>query len=345
MSVAALEFRLEFLHSKVTLLETDLASSRASSAASRRFSNRASSEELIPADDDAVKRALSADTCIQFPYDMTVIQLRIKELNAAAGENESVVDVVDGKSFLKFPEKLEIEVYSDGITLKKGPLRKFSDHATKLFMRDIIDGYFPYELKHLYPEGVPFKLKDLHECTYESMHAKFTPFSGRGHHLKFPGPDNAIESNDLKQCDSSGTTHLRVSRVKFFGSTPLPNGNPHAPQFNSTSFFTTKRNKFLAPSPSSLALFEEQRNLPSSIPAGHKLFKVQHQSLEFVCVVPTKWTHVEFKNALDPFVFQERREMSWFMYTPGMGSDRNPRRALVVSEQSSQETVSSLHTR
>ncbi|KAI8829563.1 hypothetical protein BJ741DRAFT_622727 [Chytriomyces cf. hyalinus JEL632] len=345
-TVANLEFRLEFLHSKVTLLETDLASSRASSASGRRFSNRESREESIPADEDCLKPAWSiADTSIQFPYDMTVIHHRINELNAAAGENESVVDVVDGKSCLKFPEKLEIAIYCDGITLKKGPLRRFSDHATKLFMRDIIDGYFPYELKHLYPEGVPFKLKDCHESTHESMHAKFMAFSGRGHHLNFPRPDNAIENKNPKQPVSSETTHLRASRVNFFSSKPLSNTTLQTPQFNSSSYFATKEKRFLAPSPSSLALFEEQRHLPASIPAGHKLLKVRHQSLEFVCAAPNKWTHAELKKALDPFILQEDPAVSWFMYTTGMGSDGNHRRTLVITEQSTRETVDSLQTR
>ncbi|KAJ3245285.1 UBX domain-containing protein 11 [Chytriomyces hyalinus] len=342
-TVANLEFRLEFLHSKVTLLETDLASSRASSASGRRLSNRESSEESIPADDDCLKPASPiADTSIQFPYDMTVIHHRINELNAAAGENESVVDVVDGKSCLKFPEKLEIAVYCDGITLKKGPLRRFSDHATKLFMRDIIDGYFPYELKHLYPEGVPFKLKDCHENTHESMHAKFMAFSGRGHHLNFTRADNAIENNNLKQPTSSETNHLRASRVNFFASKSLSNMAFQAPQFN---YFAAKDTRFLAPSPSSLALFEEQRQLAASIPAGHKLLKVRHQSLEFVCVAPNKWTHAELKKALDPFVLQEGPATTWVMYTTGMGSGGNHGKALLISEHSSRESVDSLHTR
>ncbi|KAJ3279055.1 hypothetical protein HDU76_009652 [Blyttiomyces sp. JEL0837] len=34
-------------------------------------------------------------------------------------------------------------------------------------MRDIVDGYFPYELKDEYPDGVPFTLTDRHKDLYE----------------------------------------------------------------------------------------------------------------------------------------------------------------------------------
>ena len=45
---------------------------------------------------------------------------------------------------------------------RNGPLRTYSTNEAKLFIRDILDGYFPSELKHDFPNGVLFEAVD---CT------------------------------------------------------------------------------------------------------------------------------------------------------------------------------------
>ena len=44
-------------------------------------------------------------------------------------------------------------IYRNGFTIDDGPLRSFEAKASQLFINDIIDGFFPYELKNKYPEG------------------------------------------------------------------------------------------------------------------------------------------------------------------------------------------------
>lgn len=41
------------------------------------------------------------------------------------------------------------------------PLRPYSQADCIAFMRDLLDGFFPYELKHAYPEGLVFTLREL----------------------------------------------------------------------------------------------------------------------------------------------------------------------------------------
>lgn len=48
-------------------------------------------------------------------------------------------------------------------------------------MNDIIDGFFPWELKGEFPDGVPFVLRDRHEEWFDvRKENKFVAFEGRG---------------------------------------------------------------------------------------------------------------------------------------------------------------------
>lgn len=46
------------------------------------------------------------------------------------------------------------------MTLDSGALRQYEEAGTAAFLRDLLDGYFPYELKHAFPEGVLFQVCD-----------------------------------------------------------------------------------------------------------------------------------------------------------------------------------------
>ncbi len=50
--------------------------------------------------------------------------------------------------------------YQNGIFLKNGPLRPYSMPECRSFCNDILDGYFPFEFKDEFPEGLVFKVQD-----------------------------------------------------------------------------------------------------------------------------------------------------------------------------------------
>ena len=49
-------------------------------------------------------------------------------------------------------------IYANGIVLYSGPFRSFGEPTTQQCIKDIQDGYFPSELQHRYPDGVPFNV-------------------------------------------------------------------------------------------------------------------------------------------------------------------------------------------
>ncbi|KAI8905331.1 hypothetical protein DFJ77DRAFT_211131 [Powellomyces hirtus] len=89
-----------------------------------------------------------------FPYDFPRLMESIKELNEVAGEGIAAVATDQrGMRRLKAPDALRVTFYRNGFMVASGPFRPYTDRSAQLFMRDLMDGYFPYELKHTFPDG------------------------------------------------------------------------------------------------------------------------------------------------------------------------------------------------
>ncbi|PRP82633.1 UBX domain-containing protein 11-like [Planoprotostelium fungivorum] len=95
----------------------------------------------------------------------------VAELNAIAGEGKTLVQTTPRKSQARLVkvDPLKITIFTDGFLLGKlSSFRSFHHEANRLFIRDLLDGYFPYELKDTYPDGIPFDVVDHHLVTYQS---------------------------------------------------------------------------------------------------------------------------------------------------------------------------------
>ena len=102
------------------------------------------------------------------PLDMGKLAASVSELNAMAGEGKAEVGAGGrpGEARLREGETLVLCVYADGFSLGAGRLRPWHEKATRAFMRDMLDGYFPYELKESHPDGVAFKLVDSSDMAF-----------------------------------------------------------------------------------------------------------------------------------------------------------------------------------
>jgi hypothetical protein len=99
----------------------------------------------------------------------------------------------------------------------------------KLFMRDLCDGYFPYELKEQYPDGVPFELVDKHHEVYRRPH--LIGYAGEGFHLDERGVgstfggnqgDSDSESGDGDDDDDDSSHEVELMSRADFRSTSSP---------------------------------------------------------------------------------------------------------------------------
>jgi hypothetical protein len=66
---------------------------------------------------------------------------------------------LDTTPYLQAPVLLLL-FWADGLQVDSGSMRAYGAPDCAAFMRDLLDGFFPYELKHAYPDGVPFGVTD-----------------------------------------------------------------------------------------------------------------------------------------------------------------------------------------
>jgi hypothetical protein len=82
--------------------------------------------------------------------DFALLLFRLQQLNALAGEGKSRIVSKDGAHQLvtePLGGRLSLTLYRDGLLLRRGPFRPYARDATRSFVQDILDGYFPFELK------------------------------------------------------------------------------------------------------------------------------------------------------------------------------------------------------
>lgn len=92
--------------------------------------------------------------------DTEVLTKRIEELNFIA-EKQRIVKNKDGQHhFLQLSEVL-IYFYKNGLKIDGAfPFYPYHSKEAQSMLSDILDGYFPYDLKAKYPEGVPLRPVD-----------------------------------------------------------------------------------------------------------------------------------------------------------------------------------------
>ena len=90
---------------------------------------------------------------------MELVRRAVSELNSLAhGGGGEIVRKRDGSHGFVTPS-LSLTFWKDGLQLDESSLRPYETAETAAFLRDLLDGFFPYELKHAFPEGVIFQVR------------------------------------------------------------------------------------------------------------------------------------------------------------------------------------------
>jgi hypothetical protein len=132
-----------------------------------------------------------------------ISQLRkcVKELNSSVTNSQMrfVKDQHSNAIRLSPPLTIPLILYSNGLKLHNLPFRSYSLHAVQAVFADILDNYFPTELKDEFPEGVLLEIIDKLGVDYleDDEPALFIPFSGKGVKVMgdIAGPDELSYRN------------------------------------------------------------------------------------------------------------------------------------------------------
>lgn len=158
------------------------ASAAAKAAAAAAAPQQSPPAPTVAAPTVAAPAAAAADAgSSDFEVDIPKLEKSLKELNAVAGEGKgNVVIAPNGDRKLKFPTAMRLVLWRDGFQVDDAPFRSFAAESARAFVSDLVDGYFPYEMKDSHPDGVPFKLVNKTDQTHE---AGFKAFSGQAARL------------------------------------------------------------------------------------------------------------------------------------------------------------------
>ncbi|XP_027720650.1 UBX domain-containing protein 11 isoform X6 [Vombatus ursinus] len=125
----------------------------------------------------------------------------LRDLSLLAGEGQSLVHTSSSMAMLKTPEPVPLTLYQNGIIMFNGPFRPFSDVSTQQCIQDILDGFFPSELKKIYPSGVPFQVTDLRNVVYQEKQLPKV-FSGPGYVIGRMNSKETKKLNDQSVTDN-----------------------------------------------------------------------------------------------------------------------------------------------
>ncbi|XP_075321292.1 UBX domain-containing protein 11 [Odontesthes bonariensis] len=147
-----------------------------------------------------------------FHMNFDLVLQRIRELNVLAGEGESFVQTTATGAKLAKKEPVQLRLYSNGVVMFDGPFRSYQEDSTQQCMGDLMDGYFPSELQHRFPDGVPF---EVHDMRHEEFVTRL-PWD------TFPGEGKAVRGE--KDGSTSAVSHQlagkRLATDQFLDKLP-----------------------------------------------------------------------------------------------------------------------------
>ncbi|KAJ9445370.1 hypothetical protein DIPPA_07018 [Diplonema papillatum] len=111
-------------------------------------------EDAEPKDDPPAKPVVGNEMY----FSLALLKEKVAELNLAAGEKviRQEQRLGDGRQVSKFvdPDAVEVVMYKDGICVDRGVFRPYSWPLCRAFLDDLLEGFFPYEYRDKYPQGM-----------------------------------------------------------------------------------------------------------------------------------------------------------------------------------------------
>lgn len=161
-----------------------------------------------------VKKPSQGPEALGFELDMTKILAHATELNGITGQKR-LAKHGPIRQYENLPEVC-ITFYSDGLLVRNGPARAYAMKESRLLVRDLLDGYFPFEFKADFPDGV--KLVVLDKLKESCVLVRNSSFDGVGYSL---ASDRHVQPNAQKDPDTAADlAGLRALRARHGGVAP-----------------------------------------------------------------------------------------------------------------------------
>ncbi|KAJ3218018.1 UBX domain-containing protein 11, partial [Clydaea vesicula] len=167
-----------------------------------------------------------------FKFDVEQLKSKIKELNIISGEGKGYITAeADGNHRLKIPNTLLLRIFKNGFIFRNENFRSFNNQVNRNFIQDILDGYFPYELKDEFPNGNPIELKEDMNKLYQSLSDII--FTGEGYSLANQKKTTSWEENGSEEDEVDVDTDDSEEKIFKISEIPKPSYlNPKQMDFN-----------------------------------------------------------------------------------------------------------------
>lgn len=168
----------------------------------------------LEGDIQSVKLPSQGPEALGFELDMPKILAHAKELNSITGQKR-MAKHGPIRQFETLPEVC-IAFYKDGLLVRNGPARPYAMKESRLLVRDLMDGYFPFEFKADFPEGVQLVIKD--KLSESCVQVRQSSFDGVGYRLD---SGRVVQPSAQKDPDTSADlAGLRALRARHGGVAP-----------------------------------------------------------------------------------------------------------------------------
>lgn len=170
----------------------------------------------------AATNATTTETFSVFSVDVEKLLASIAELNAVAGDGKSSVVVgANGERRLEAPNAKTLTLFRDGFVVDDAPktFRSFAEETNRSYVRDLVDGFFPYEYKEAHPNGVPFKLVDKSSENGAPADA-FVAFTGGGARLDGKASKETSAALRLRELKKEPEPNQNRKDVSFLEKLP-----------------------------------------------------------------------------------------------------------------------------
>lgn len=178
--------------------------------------------------------------------DVRVLTRRVQELNIIA-EKDAGRWVVEGNvRQFRPPQAIPIFFFRNGLILYGFPFRPYSSNEAQSLLSDILDGYFPFDLKKKYPDGVPLEVVDKTTEMFQPGAPNMASIENRD--LGFISPQQFLDQIPNSVVKEGKVIPIKEDIARILGAEPSPQESSieiptHVDATTSTAKFTTLRIK------------------------------------------------------------------------------------------------------
>lgn len=151
------------------------------------------------------------------PPDMDVVRRAVHELNELADSSAEVVQCEDGSHRLQQSQPtLSLIFWRNGMEVQGGELRPYGTPQCTSFLKDLLDGFFPYELKYAFPDGVIFSVQDRSHVDDDQPEHTW----GQGRRLDSRGGGAAARGGAATRGGGAGASLLGIDAGRMLSLCP-----------------------------------------------------------------------------------------------------------------------------